>query len=603
VNGAQGCEPCCGIERANSSPARRISSVANRAHPGRVLDGLRGACALPQLGKEELALQPRVWQFMAMASHHLHPDESPRPASSHAEKAIWSALKAGLPPEWSAWHSLRIRDGKNYLGEGDFILAHPQRGLLVLEVKGGQIEQRDGRWFSNGAAFEKAPLDQALGFLKKLVRRLEDWNCAAPAYGAALAFPDTDFDAQPQEDALRGVVIGRSHLRWLAEALPKVVERALPPPQTARGSWMERLHQMWGETWVPALSLGTRVRALGDRRCALDEGQLGTLEGLLENDRVLVQGGAGSGKTLLAAEAARRHAQEGRRVLFLCFTQPLREWLKARLASDAIEVHTVSGFAKSMVDGADGAWLTMDITGNEYWRMVYERAVDLAEPRWDAVVIDEGQDFTFEAWCLVDALAHGKRLWAFHDPEQGFWRERTPPVDLFKTRYRLRRGQRCPPGIEALASRYAGVAGDDAAILTAQRDGTLSVVECGDPAKVAERVGEEVDRLLSQGLSPGDIGIVSLRGQTADEAVHRRERIGRHAFVLADDPAMEVNLVADTFLRWKGLERPAIIVADLPAEGLEHLGTRMNIALTRAVVAARIVAAPCAAGRWPGLEA
>lgn len=152
---------------------------------------------------------------------------------------MWAALKKGLPPGWTAWHSLRIRDGKNYLGEGDFILAHPDRGLLALEVKGGRIEQRDGRWFSNDVPL-KAPLDQALGFVRKLVRRLADWNCAPPSFGAAVAFPDTDFDSQPQEDALRGVVLGRAQLNWLAEALPAVAARALPPVQPARGQWMWR---------------------------------------------------------------------------------------------------------------------------------------------------------------------------------------------------------------------------------------------------------------------------------------------------------------------------------------------------------------------------
>jgi hypothetical protein len=534
---------------------------------------------------------------------HVHPSDAPRPARSEAERDVWAALKRALPIGWTAWHSLRIRDGKNYLGEGDFVLAHPARGLLVLEVKGGRIEQRDGRWFTNGVPFEKAPLDQALGFTRKLVRRLADWNCAPPAFGAALAFPDTDFDlgAQPHEDALRGVVLGSSHLRWLDEALPRIADRALPQPQEPRGSWIDRLHQMWGETWVPALSLGTRARALDHARFALDEAQLEALDGLFENDRVLVRGGAGTGKTLLAVEAGRRHAADGKRVLFLCFTAPLRKWLVSRLEETGVEVHTVSGLAKGIVDGVDGTVRRADLTANEYWRDVYERAVDLAEPRWDVVVVDEGQDLTFEAWFLVRELSRGARLWAFHDPGQGFWSDRAPPADLFPTKYRLGRGQRCPSGIAALASRYVGAPADEGAIAAAQADGALRLVACSEPSRLGDRVGEEVDRLLAQGLTPGDIGVVSLRGQSAEGAIHHRERIGRHPFVLADDPAMEGSLVADTFLRWKGLERPAIVVADVSAGGLERFGTRMHIALTRALVAARIVAAPCGEGRWPGL--
>lgn len=531
------------------------------------------------------------------------PADAPRPTSSRAEQRVWEALKSGLPNGWTAWHSLRIRDGLNLLGEGDFVLAHPERGLLVLEVKGGRIEQRDGRWSSNGIPLEKAPLDQAIGFAKRLVGRLGDFHCAPPAFGAAVAFPDTDFDAQPREDALRGVVLGRQQLTWLDAALPAVVGRALPPPQPARGGWIPRLHDLWGETWAPALSLGTRARALGERRFALDDAQLAALEGLFDNDRVIVRGGAGTGKTLLAAEAARRHAAAGKRTLLLCFTQPLCKWLRARLAGTGVEVQTVSGLAKAIVDAVDGPERQGSLTANAYWQRVYERAVDVCAQRWDAVVVDEGQDLTFEAWFLVRELARDGRLWAFHDPGQGYWADRSPPLDLFDASFKLVRGQRCPPGVDALARRYVGEEGDAAAIQAACAEGILKLVPCNDPAKTAERVAEEVDRLLSEKVAPGDIGIVSLRGQTASGAVHQRERIGRHAFVHADADDMEERLVADTFLRWKGLERPAIIVADVPAEPLRRFGTRMHIALTRALVAARIVAPAEAAGGWPGLRA
>jgi hypothetical protein len=66
---------------------------------------------------------------------------------------------------------------------------------------------------------------------------------------------------------------------------------------------------------------------------------------------------------------------------------------------------------------------------------------------------------------------------------------------------------------------------------------------------------------------------------------------------------MEERLVADTFLRWKGLERPVVIVADVTGPERERFGTRMHIALTRALAAARIVAAPVRPGEeWPGLR-
>ncbi len=524
------------------------------------------------------------------APSRLHPAEQLRPTHSHAEGAVHLALKKGLPPGWSAWHSLRIRTRDGYLGEGDFVLAHPDRGLLALEVKGGRIEQRDGRWFQNGAPMAKAPLDQALGFLKKLTRRLADDGCQAPAFGAAVCFPETAFEAPPTQDDLAGVVLTERELGWLADALPAVVERALPKPGAAAGPWMERLHRYWGETTVPALWLGTRAADANERRFQLDPVQLVALDNLLESERMLVQGGAGSGKTLLAAEAARRAAARGDRVLLLCFTQPLRKFLAERLAGTGVEVSTVSGLARQAVDAAGEAPPAQDPFDNRYWSAALLRAAELCEPRWDTVIVDEAQDLQDEAWFLVEALSRGKRLWGFHDPAQSFWSNRRPPAELFGRPFLLKRGQRCPPGIQDLANVYAGAPYDEAAIRRTLEEGTIKLLTPPSASAVPDKVGEEVDRLLAGGLRLGDIAIVSLRGQTAPGAIYEAGKVGRHAFVRADASDTADSLVADTFLRWKGLERPAVIVTDLPDGELSQRNVRTYVALTRALVAARVVA-------------
>ena len=91
----------------------------------------------------------------------VYPREAPRPTSSTAERTVWKALHDRLPREWYAWHSLRLRDRHASFGEGDFVLAHPDRGILLLEVRGGAIAQRDGSWFQNGHRLAKPPLDEA----------------------------------------------------------------------------------------------------------------------------------------------------------------------------------------------------------------------------------------------------------------------------------------------------------------------------------------------------------------------------------------------------------------------------------------------------------
>ena len=411
----------------------------------------------------------------------IHPRDTFRPTSSKAEQAVWSALRKHMPPGWYGWHSLRIRDRYAYEGEGDFILAHPDRGFLVLEVKGGQVEQRDGRWFQNGEPMPKAPLEQGTGFARKLSLRLRDANCAAPAYGAAVCFPDTYVGAQPSQDNLTGLVIGQGELPYLEDALPPMMTRAFPEARPAKGHWIEALHRLWGETWVPSLALGTRAKEALDRRLGLDPTQLEVLDGLLDNDRALVQGGAGSGKTLVAAEMARRLAGAGQKVLLLCFTAPLQKWLASRLDGSGVDVVTVSGLAKRLVDSSGGAPAAPVITGVEAWGDLFARASDHCRRDWDVVIVDEAQDLQFEAWVLVSNLAEGKRLFAFHDPGQGFWVDRKPPRDLFKAFYPLPRQLRGPPGVRALSDRILGKPFDAAALSAARADGTIGVVTRTEP--------------------------------------------------------------------------------------------------------------------------
>ncbi len=519
----------------------------------------------------------------------IHPRDTFRPTSSKAEQAVWGALQKHMPPGWYGWHSLRIRDRFAYEGEGDFILAHPDRGFLVLEVKGGQVEQRDGRWFQNGEPMPKAPLEQGTGFAKKLSLRLRDENCAAPAYGAAVCFPDTYVGAQPAQDNLTGLVIGQGELPYLEDALPPMMSRAFPEARPTKGHWIEALHRLWGETWVPSLALGTRAKEELDRRLALDPTQLEVLDGLLDNDRALVQGGAGSGKTLVAAEMARRLAGTGQKVLLLCFTAPLQKWLASRLDGSGVDVVTVSALAKRLVDSSGGAPAAPVISGVEAWGDLFARASDHCRRDWDVVIVDEAQDLQFEAWVLVSNLAEGKRLFAFHDPGQGFWVDRKPPRDLFRAFFPLPRQLRGPPGVRALSDKILGKTFDAAALAAARADGTIGVVTAPSATSVPDKIGAEVDRLLSAGLDVGQIGIVSLRGQLAEGTIPSRTQVGRHPIVRADDPAMETSLVADTFLRWKGLERPAIIVADLPEGELGQLDIRLNIAVTRAMAFVRFV--------------
>jgi hypothetical protein len=64
----------------------------------------------------------------------IYPKDGPRSRTSAGEVAIYEALARQLPDGWTAWHSLRLRTGDAWEGEGDFVVADPHRGFLVIDL-------------------------------------------------------------------------------------------------------------------------------------------------------------------------------------------------------------------------------------------------------------------------------------------------------------------------------------------------------------------------------------------------------------------------------------------------------------------------------------
>jgi hypothetical protein len=523
----------------------------------------------------------------------VYPRERPRATESKAEIAVYEALKARLPSGWYAWHSLRIMREDGAFAEGDFVIANPKRGLLVLEIKGGHVEQHDGRWFQNGRPMPRDPRAQGYDFVNGLISRLARDHCSPPAYGVATCFPDIRFDAAPGEDDLARTTVGGQDLPWLDERLKSLMERVLPQPRRPHGAWIDRLHEIWGETWVPQLSLGTRSRIEESQRARLDEQQARTIGMVERNLNLLVEGSAGTGKTLLAREAACRFAGKGERVLLLCFTNALAQWLRQTIATPTIHVSSVGHLALDLLASAGRS--RPEPRDKPGWdELVLEAAADVLPrtPReWDAVILDEAQDLSEIDWELVLEIARGKRLWVFHDPLQHFWTERGLPPQLAAfSHLQLTESHRCAAGIMALADCYQHpekVERLTSTINDALASNTISIVPCPSESSVPDRIANEIGKLLAAGLRQSEIAIVSVRGQTRARTFGL-ERIGAYRLVKADDPAAGHEIVDDTFLRFKGLERPAVIITDL---NLIHdrREVRMYIAVTRALTALRIL--------------
>ncbi|HOA14111.1 MAG TPA: ATP-binding domain-containing protein, partial [Myxococcota bacterium] len=149
---------------------------------------------------------------------------------------------------------------------------------------------------------------------------------------------------------------------------------------------------------------------------------------------------------------------------------------------------------------------------------------------------------------------------------------------------------RCPPPIMALANGLIDGNPDMELIRRGVEDRTIRLLVAVNGNQYATQTEREITRLISEGLEPGDITMISLAGQSATNTVIKHPELAHQKLVRADAADATAHVVADTFLRFKGLERPAVIVTDLDDLRVnDRMATRLHIALTRALDFVRIV--------------
>lgn len=138
-----------------------------------------------------------------------------------------------------------------------------------------------------------------------------------------------------------------------------------------------------------------------------------------------------------------------------------------------------------------------------------------------------------------------------------------------------------------MADAYCGKELDVDLVNGAIAEGIIKIRKSKE-GQVHGDVGNEIRDLLREGFERREIAVISLRGMMLGENIMHQEELGGQRIVKATDEDACDNIVCDTFLRFKGLERPAVIVTDLRFV-VNRYAVRMNVALTRAMGVVRIV--------------
>ena len=389
------------------------------------------------------------------------PDTIPD-AAPPSEKTIFNNLmRSSHSGEWTVFHSEYVKNPKHPARprEIDFLIFMPEYcSIVCLEAKGGSFTRDKGRWYRysppHREPVEPSPPNQARGAMFAF----EDEHKTSYfqrgsllSLGCAVAFTDAEFTED--ETRLFGAeIIEKCDARdphrlgrWLADyaaALPTTdVKRQL---DSSRQNWLGALEaidnlQLELEASVLITTRPERIvrrdlETLGEQLLRLTTDQFNSLKRiqLPRNRRCVIDGAAGTGKTVLAMELARRLCENGETAAMLCsnpyLSSRFQRWTKtlpkdnggsvvagtpATLPLEALSEHKElqQKLQKRLDDSPELAESPKPgALHNEWGEFIEETIQDLGKggDSFDYLIVDEAQNLCDDVFLeLMDALLKG----------------------------------------------------------------------------------------------------------------------------------------------------------------------------------------------------
>lgn len=500
------------------------------------------------------------------------------PSLGPAEHEVWSRegeiyyALSKLPDDFTVVHSYKMLEVVNGSAveqkEADFIIFNRKLGILVIEAKAGRIRCENGEWFyASGVSMRRhgGPYRQADNIKWKLFNRFEDVGLPSlrdkcklthavwlPSLGAhELGF----IDYSPE--ASREITLCKTDLNDPTAQITRIMKMDVGGRSTNLSELEadEVLRKVLLPEFdiVPTNSIDYEYSDFVFAR--LLDSQARVLNFLQDQKTAVINGAAGTGKTLIAIERAKQAAHSGR-VLFLCFNALLKEDVARRCRDvPAIDVYTIPGYACKVCNSLEPNYsaLTEELMGHSE-----------AFP-YDHVVIDEGQDFGLKA--IEDAMVletlrdivesrQGNTMYLFYDKRQ-FVQGSTMPDFLMDADCKLTLYVNCRnTELIARSSLSALNEAGDPKLKTLSNLGGPPLLYANMDAKSQEEfVDKQIAALKSVGIS--DIVVITCKTLNSSKLVS--------CFMEGNSSMKWKNqkVPVHTVRKFKGMEASAVILTDV----------------------------------------
>jgi hypothetical protein len=534
-----------------------------------------------------------------------------RDDAAPGERLVFQRLASD--PATEAWTVLHSQDLAAHVrqvqGEADFVAIVPSKGVAVIEVKStSRVARReDGLWLlgslppTSRSPFRQA--DEAMHSIRAYLMS-KRVNLRGTPMVSAVWFTHVQARAQlppvlewqpwqilDRDDLQAGagqavrrlLDSGRQHL---AERVPTMAAGSAGPDRATVAALVAALR--------PRFELGAGSADLRRERdaqlSAFLEEQYDALDAMASNARVLFSGPAGSGKTFLALEAARRDAATGRRGWFLCFNRALAAYLRDRSSGAP---HLETGTLHATMLGITGL-RPPDGAGTDFWQRelveaTIERLLD-GDHACDYLIVDEAQDLSTSAYLdvldlMVKGGLAGGRCLLFGDFErQALYNlddgrrqlaERIPALPTYTLTANCRNLPRIGAAVELLSGMNPGYRR-----FRRLDDGTQPrYYWYTDRREQGALLAQAVRDLRDEGYALDEIAILSAR--RLQSAAAQCEDRWLRPLLVESEAATSGKVRCSTVHSFKGLEAPAVIVTDIDEPDAPGFEALLYVGLTR----------------------
>jgi len=521
---------------------------------------------------------------------------------------------------------------RNYLGamrDGeytDFIILHPKKGILFLECKGGLIKYNstEGKWYQNEKRLDKSPMQQSedgkrilLGLLKSpYIKKKINIDVIPTIHGAI--FPNT-----PKPHGVTfGTNIKPEMIIWaedcinLEKSLTKLFNLNKNEYQLTEGDKKLIRTILYGEDlkspFKEVLKLGEHLQDL-----EFDQDQQSFLLSVFGNRKMIVEGLAGTGKTIIATKIATHEEYKDKKVLMLTKTKGLCQFLKVlirnRSASDNLRIYSIDQFVKKTADRLN---VPMTLPTHKATQEELNEHFDNYSPqrcqqifdmhpaeKFDLLIIDESQDFHknwFES--LSGIIKEDGKIFFFYDPLQttipnsmaeilkkpdeiGF------PIFSFNANYRN------TSSISNLLSKLIKKYFPDTKLFYSKHSKVNKgrkpeLIEADSFEKIIEKTIEKVDFLIKEEkFKPKDIGVLGINSMKPSDygtklsMTKELKKLDLKVINAWDyslpymDPKEENDITFSDVRSFKGLEKRVIILvnfAELNEKSVQQIYTGLS---------------------------